>query len=202
MPKKSAQIKGYVKTETMLLSISLALILGFIGGVAFAVYRSGDTPQFSPARQHQAAKQIDKATESEIKALQEQVTNSPDDVEAWIRLAHLYFDTDQKEKAIKAYEKSVNLAPQKPDVWVDLGVMYRRVGKPDKAIACFDKALGIDPRHKIALFNKGVVLMHDFNNLEGAIKAWKALVAIDPEAVTPSGMQVKTLLHELEKRRP
>ncbi len=194
------QIKGYVKTETLLLSVSLALVLGFIAGVAFTVYRSAHNPMLPPAGR-EPAEQIEPAKISEIKKLQDRVARSPEDVRAWTELAHLYFDTGQREKAIKAYEKSLSLEPARPDIWVDLGVMYRRQGKIDKAVECFDKALEIDPGHKIALYNKGVVLMHDRNDARGAIEAWSTLVRIDPEAETPGGMKIKTLLKELEKRR-
>ncbi len=194
------QIKGYVKTETLLLSVGLALIAGFIAGVAFTVYRSANTQAMPHASENQAG-QIDPDKMSEIKDMQAQVARTPNDVQAWTRLAHLYFDTDQKEKAIQAYEKSLSLDPGRPDVWVDLGVMYRRQGKTDKALECFDKALELDPGHKIALYNKGVVLMHDRNDPKGATQAWTQLVKIDPEAVTPGGMKIKALLKELEKRQ-
>ncbi len=194
------QIKGYVKTESLLLAVSLALVLGFVAGVAFTVYRSTNTAMPHQSNQDSAG-HIDPEKAAEIKNLQAQVDRFPADAQAWTRLAHLYFDTDQKQKAIKAYEKSLSLAPDRPDIWVDLGVMYRRQGKPDKAVECFDKALKIDPAHKIALYNKGVVLMHDLSDSRGAIRSWKKLVAIDPEAVTPSGMKIRAMLKELEKRQ-
>ena len=86
---------------------------------------------------------------------------------AWSQLGHLYFDTGQLAPAIEAYRSSLGLDSRQPDVWTDLGVMYRRNGEPQKAIECFDQALNINQHHEIALFNKGVVLMHDLERQQG-----------------------------------
>lgn len=82
---------------------------------------------------------------------------------------------DKFEKAISAYTKSLELHPENPDVWTDLGVMYRRSDQPVEAIKAFDKAIGIDPKHEASHLNKGIVLMHDLYDREGAIQVWEAL---------------------------
>ena len=70
-----------------------------------------------------------------------------------------------------------------------LGIMYRRSGQPQKAIEAFDRAIATDPKHENSRFNKGIVLMHDLNDREGAIAAWEELVEVNPNALTPNGSQ-------------
>jgi tetratricopeptide (TPR) repeat protein len=77
--------------------------------------------------------------------------------------------------------------------------MYRRTGQPQKAIEAFDKAAKIDPRQETALYDKGIVLMHDLNDIPGAIKAWEELIKRNPAATSPSGQPVKNLVKTLKR---
>jgi cytochrome c-type biogenesis protein CcmH/NrfG len=197
MPSEVKVLKGYVKTESMILLLIVALALGFVGGVVFSAYRlgSGTSAPGSP----EAKLPVTPQQKEMIASLIRQTETNPKDVNAWTQLGHLYFDTDQPAKAIDAYEKSLALEPDRPDVWTDLGVMYRRNGDPQKAIQIFDHALSIKPDHQIALFNKGVVLMHDLNDPKGALDAWEKLLAINPDARTPGGQSLKTMVEQLKK---
>ena len=136
-----------------------------------------------------------------LAALLQVTKTTPDNVNAWTQLGHLYFDSGQHQKAIEAYEKSLELDAKRPDVWTDLGVMYRRAGDPKKAIEKFDRALSINPQHEIARFNTGVVLMHDLNDVDGALRAWEELLQINPLAQTPGGQPVQTMVDQLKKNR-
>ncbi len=125
---------------------------------------------------------IEQGDANQIKTLESRVEENPANVEAWTSLGNLYFDTDQYEKAIAAYLQSLQLDPRDADVWTDIGIMYRRNGEPDKAIEAFERAIKEDPKHENARLNKGVVLMHDLNDREGAIQAWEALLEVNPLA--------------------
>jgi len=203
--KNNAALKGYIKTENVILLIAIALAIGFVGGVTFSVYRStrsamlsGDaqSPQMTPQQKEQIANLVARAEKN------------PKDVDAWTHLGHLYFDTGQPDLAIETYEKSLSLDGNRPDVWTDLGVMYRRAGNPKKAVESFDRALISNPNHEIAMYNKGVVLMHDMQDPAGALSAWENLVAINPNAKTPTGEPLDQIIQQLkqtlstEQKRP
>ncbi len=134
-----------------------------------------------------------------IANLEAEVSANPKNGEAWTRLGHLYFDTDQPKKAIKAYTQSLQLQPDNPDVWTDLGVMFRRNKQPDKAIESFEKAYAIQPDHAPSRLNKGIVLLYDFNKPMEAVGAWEELLAINPEAKLNDNMDLKKAIEELKK---
>lgn len=202
MKKKDNENVKYVKKETLVIVASVAFVVGFLGGVVFGVYKSskGDPVQKSvmpqPAEKDQEVS-VERA--AQIFELEKRTSETPDDVAAWIDLGNLYFDSGSHEKAIAAYTKALELNPDNADVMNDLGVMYRRAGQPKKAIEAFDRAIKIDPGHETVRFNKGIVLMHDLNDLEGTVQAWEELVKINPNAISPTGQPVKKLVENLKK---
>ena len=124
----------------------------------------------------------------------------PTPPEVWVRLGNHYFDSAQYDKAIEAYQKVLSLAPDNADVWTDMGIMHRRKGQPQKAIDAFDRANAADPRHEPSLFNKGIVLMHDLNDMPRAIKVWEDLLAINPKATVPGSTQsIRELVEKLRQ---
>ncbi len=193
------ELKGYIKTENLILLVLLAVAVGFIGGVAFSVYRSsGRLP--ATADSQNAAMPLPAEKRETLQALLNQTRMDPNNTVAWIELGHIYFDSGQYQLAIEAYEKSLELDPDRPDVWTDLGVMYRRNGNPQKAVEMFDRALSLNPSHEIAMFNKGVVLMHDLQDSKRALESWQKLVTINPEAKTPGGQPIKEILEQMKKK--
>jgi cytochrome c-type biogenesis protein CcmH/NrfG len=197
MASDNPKRKGYIKTENVILLFFVALAVGFVGGVAFSAYRSvGTMPmgETGTGVNPMAAQQ-----RAMIDALVQQTETDPADVSAWTQLGHLYFDSGEPDKAIAAYERSLALDPDRPDVWTDLGVMYRRGGDARKAVATFDQVLTMDGTHEIALYNKGVVLMHDLNDMNGALAAWEQLLTINPEARTPSGEPLRDIIAQMRQ---
>lgn len=195
-------VKGYVKTVNTIWLGCIALAVGFTGGIVFSAYRNSEKGPMVAQQQQQergGMPSLSAEQQAALRSLLQRTKSTPKDVEAWNQLANLYFDSGQFEMAISAYEQSLALDDSRPDIWTDLGVMYRRAGDSKKAIASFDRAISINPRHPIALFNKGVVLMHDLQDPKGALAAWEALISVDPQAKTPSGQLVKDLVEELKK---
>jgi cytochrome c-type biogenesis protein CcmH/NrfG len=179
-----------------------ALVVGFFGGAVFGVYKSTPTtPRGHGGGMAPAAPQQPDAADKKnrIPELEKRTADHPEDVEAWVQLGHLYFDTQQTKKAIGAYEKALALNPKDANVWTDLGVMYRRDGRTEKALEAFDTAIKIDPKHEIAWFNRGVVLLHDMNDRQGALKAWESLVKVNPFAMAPNGQSIDQMVQALKQ---
>ena len=208
MAKEEKDGIGSVKKETLIIVALICLGIGFLGGIAFSIYKTGPTMPALPAGPAGTPQQMPPAPQPQgptpeqsgiIQDLELKTSMNPEDVSSWTQLAHTYFDSNQYGKAINAYNKSLALAPDDPNVWTDLGVMYRRNKQPEKAIESFDKAISADPRHETSRFNKGIVLMHDLNDLDGAIEAWEGLVEINPAAMAPGGRQsIKEMLDRFQ----
>jgi len=203
MGKQKETDGQYVKKETMLVVALVAIIVGFLGGVVFSAYNSSpglNVPASGLSDQASQKQNISNKLAQEINDLEKELSLHPENIEASIRLGNLYFDTDQPGKAIIAYSKALELDPGNPDVLTDLGVMYRRKDQPLEAIKAFDKAIKIDPRHEASRFNKGVVLLHDLNDSEGAIRAWEELVEVNPFAKAQGNKLVLELIEKIRGR--
>ncbi|MGA8179107.1 MAG: tetratricopeptide repeat protein [Desulfobacterales bacterium] len=202
MGKKEKETGSTVKKETMWMVASLALVVGFLGGIVFGVYKSETLKPFQNAPVSQPDEKgqgVSAEKAAQIFELEKRTKEDPSDVAAWTNLGNLYFDTGSYKKAITAYTQSLALNPNNADVMTDLGIMYRRTGQPQKAIEAFDKAAKIDPRQETALYDKGIVLMHDLNDIPGAIKAWEELLKRNPAATAPSGQPVQNLVKTLKR---
>jgi len=200
MAKQSKKADGqYVRKETFWLVTLLALAVGFFGGVMFGVFKTDTaTMPGRPAPAPTQAADPDKA--GMIAALEKETRSNPGNLEAWVELGNSYFDSNQYEKAIGAYRKALEINPANANVWTDMGVMYRRNGNPQEAINAFDKAIEADPKHEVSRMNKGIVLLHDLKDTDGAIKAWEGLLEVNPVAMAPTGRSVDEMVQQIKKQ--
>jgi tetratricopeptide (TPR) repeat protein len=76
--------------------------------------------------------------------------------------------------------------------------MYRRSGQPKEAIEAFDKAIEVDPKHEPSRLKKGIVLLHDMHDFEGAIAAWEELLAVNSIAMGPTGRSVGEMVQSMK----
>lgn len=196
-----------VRKDTLYLTAVIALLVGFLAGaLAATIYVTGPRTQGvasapAPAPQQNApAGGPSRAQRQRMLDLEMATAKNPDDLAAWVELGHLYFDTNQPADAVRAYEKALALNPDDPDVWTDLGVMYRRTGRPEKAVEAFDRAIALDPDHRIAHFNKGIVLIHDLARRDEGIASWRRVLDIDPDATAPNGTPLPELIERYENQ--
>jgi cytochrome c-type biogenesis protein CcmH/NrfG len=182
-----------------LLIYSVIFIAGFLAGVAFTVFK-GTTivpEQMAAAPAGQKTTQTAE-TRQALLNLEAEVTANPANFEAWTRLGHLYYDTDQPTKAIAAYGKSLELHKGDANLLTDLGVMYRKTNQFEKAIESFDRAIKEDPSHIPSRYNKGIVMMYDLSNVNGAVASWEGLLKIDPQAKTANGESIRDLVNKMK----
>lgn len=189
----------YIRKETFLMVTLLALAVGFFGGVVFAVFKS-DSKAPAQTASVQGVAPAPSQTDR-LAALERETQANPTNADAWTELGNAYFDSNQFEKSISAYKKSLELNPNNANVLTDMGVMYRRSGKPDEAIKAFDQAIAVDPRHEISRLNKGIVLLHDLKDINGAIAAWEGLLEVNPIAMAPSGISIDQMVVQLKKQQ-
>jgi len=182
-----------MKKETVILYVVVAFIVGFISGATVAILKGSReaqrsaaiqkppmAPQGVPAPAPQGPPPMEVA--SKIEALKDLVKKDPKNLSAWVELGNLYFDADQPREAIDAYNRYLAVKPDNADVRTDLGIMYRKAGELDRAISEFKKAAEIDPKHVNSRYNMGIVLLHDKQDIKGAIKAWEDYLKVDPKS--------------------
>jgi cytochrome c-type biogenesis protein CcmH/NrfG len=205
MAAKSEQVTtDSFKKETVLLIGFCCLVLGFLAGIIFSIYKTPATGGTGKAATEQGGDQAGKLTAEQTQhllQLEREVQNNPKNTEAWTSLGHLYFDSHQADKAINAYNKSLALAPNNADVLTDLGVMYRQAGNPQQAIASFDRAMQANDKHETARFNKGIVLLYDLKDQPGALAAWQGLVNLNPMATAPNGQLISEIIKEIQDKK-
>lgn len=188
--KQSAPTSPQVSRQTLITSVVIALMIGFFGGLVFGIYKT--TPDLSVPASSDAAR--DQQLTMMLAALEEKVRANPQDVAAWVQIGNIHFDGERFRDAITAYEKALALEPRNAEVLTDLGIMYRRAGDPQEAVRRFDQAIAVDPKLENPRFNKGIVLLNDLKDREGAIQAWEALLALNPLAMAPNGQSLDELI--------
>ena len=188
------------KKHLSILTCCIIFVAGFLSGVAFTVYKNTPAPAGSQVSTSQPSGKPHKDFKEAIDRLEAEVTASPEKFASWVQLGNLYYDAEQPQKAIAAYTKSLEHHSGSADLFTDLGNMYRAVKDFDKAVASFDKAREMDARHQQSRFNKGIVLLYDKGDVNGAIASWQELLVINPEAQTADGHTVKEMIAELQSQ--
>lgn len=179
-----------MKKETVLLAV-VVVAVGFLAGVIYSNSQKSSNNSSSQATSSAPIKNY----QQEIQMLTKLVKQEPENRNAWVRLGHNYFDSDQMMKAIEAYDQALNLDGNDANVLTDQGVMYRRVGWYDKAIDNFKKASQLNPSHLQSLFNLGIVYRYDTNELAKARDVWTKYLEIAPEGQQKT--QVRAQLEQL-----
>jgi cytochrome c-type biogenesis protein CcmH/NrfG len=182
-----------MKKETVILLVVIAFLVGFISGATVAILRGTKdaekpamvqkpqtVPPGAPAPAPKGPDPMEAA--SKINTLKEIVKKDPKNLPAWVELGNIYFDTDQPKEAIEAYSQYLAIKPDNPDVRTDMGIMYRKLGQFDKAIEEFRKAAQADPKHVNSRYNIGLVLLHDKQDIKGAVTAWEDYLKVDPNS--------------------
>ena len=195
-----------MKKETAILAIVIAFIVGFITGAVVAILKGrgpmerpvvaqkAPVSQAAPVPAEPAPSPVEAA--AKIQTLKDILQKDPKNLSAWVELGNIYFDTNQPQESIEAYSKYLAIKPDNPDVRTDMGIMYRKLGDYDRAIKEFRTAAQNDPKHVNSRYNIGLVLLHDKQDIKGAIKAWEEYLKVDPNSDRAN--RVKTQMEKLK----
>ena len=182
-----------MKKQTVILAVVVAFLLGFITGATVAILKgkkdvgvtsAARKPQMPPQGAPVPAPEVPSPAEvtAKIQALKDIVKKDPKNLSAWVELGNLYFDSNQPKEAIEAYNQYLAAKPDNADVRTDLGIMYRKVGELDKSLEELRKAAKIDPKHVNSRYNIGLILLHDKQDMKGAINAFEEYLKVDPNS--------------------
>jgi len=189
-----------VKKEYAYLSIAIAFIAGIVVGVIAAVYYEDKTPIIPPPVKQSTSSPAPAAPpadlQKQIDTLRSMLKDDPKNLNVLIQLGNLYFDAEQFNEAIEAYSRVLEIDPKNADVRTDMGIMYRKKRDYDRAIAEFKKAAEVDPRHVNSRYNLGIVLLHDKQDIKGAIKAWEDYLRVEP-----TGPRAENIRNQMDKMK-
>jgi len=116
---------------------------------------------------------------AQIKALETQLKENPNDVQTLNELTQLYLSAGVPEQAFQYNNQVRELAPDDRDARAYLGVLRMMMGMGDRAIEAFDGVLAEDPDHLLATFYKGLVLL-ELRRFDEAVAAFERAMELDP----------------------
>ncbi len=124
-----------------------------------------------------------------IKSLEDQLAQNPKDSEATLKLANLYYDQRQFDRAAQWYEKELEFDPKNVSVRTDLGTSYFNLGRAKDALREYQESLKIDPTHEPTMFNIIVVNLQGTHDLAAAQAAWDRLHDRNPNYQGLAGLK-------------
>ena len=134
----------------IILWVSLAFVIGFVGGSAVAILkekRNLDQPSvllITPSPMATAPPSIEDT--EKIEELKEELRQDPDNPKSWLRLGNLYANNGQIPLAVDAFRHYLTLKPSDVKVWRRLGNFLERSGDVEGAAKAFKKAAENDPK--------------------------------------------------------
>ena len=99
------------------------------------------------------------------------------------QIGNIYYDMGKYDQAVISYTRSLDIRPEQPNVETDLATCFHYLGQEDEALKRFDHVLAYSPGFVQAMYNKGVVLIHGKNDIEGGLRTWEELLQmnLDPD---------------------
>lgn len=113
-----------------------------------------------------------------VTELEGYLSSHPTDTTHVLRLARLYHEGHQPEKASEWYEKYLELKPHDIQTHLDLANTYGESGLWDQALSVTEKLLVLEPENGEGLYNKAAILANQ-GNFEQAKIIWEQIVSLD-----------------------
>jgi tetratricopeptide (TPR) repeat protein len=168
------------------INLIFALIVIGLGFTAvFSVYKSSGNPVRRTAAPNESSTEPlpenhpPVETDQQLAALVQMSMKDPQNAEIQAAIGNIYFDRKEYDKAIVYYQKSLDLRPGNPNVETDLATCFHDTGRNDEALKLLDNVIKNRPDFLQALYNKGIVLIHGKNDIEGGIAVWEKLLKSD-----------------------
>ena len=157
-------------------SYSLVLSIAAVG-LASAIAALFGWGAFAP-KQSQASNR-------QIQEYEQILSSQPDNFDALLKLANLWIEKGQPDRAIPLMEKLVQQEPNRLDLQLNLAQLYKLIGQKQKAETAYDQILSKEKDNLAALVNKAVI-----RSEQGDDKTAKVLF-VRAEQAAPSSLKTK-----------
>jgi len=191
-----------------ILAVALAV---FMGVLAIALYsQQGRVSQAMPAEFKGLLSADQLAALDAIGALQ----NNPNDSEALLKMANIYFDANANaaqtdagaaigygQQGIRYYERYLIVSPQDTDARADLATLYFATGQTDRAIQEVGIVLQRDKNHIKANFNLGLFYGQGRSDYPAAEAQFRKVIALTQNDPNQHAVyqQATALLEQIKK---
>ncbi len=132
----------------------------------------GPTPSLADLKQ---------AADRQAQPLLEKLKSDPNNTALLDQIGSVYHYLHQFTEAAAYYNRALQVDPRNVAIRNKLALSFYRNGDVDGAIAQLNQALTYDPGDANALFNLGMIKLHDKQDGRGALAAWQQLLKSNPQ---------------------
>ncbi len=129
-----------------------------------------------------------------LASLKDRLAQDPNDLQALVGLATLYFDSGKFEQAVPYYRRALAIDPDNQDTRTDYATALHATGHDLESLAELQRVLAKKPNFPPALFNEGVVAS-TIGRRSQAIDAFRRFIAVSPK--DPKAEEARTALKNL-----
>lgn len=133
------------------------------------------TPEASVLYQEACSAEHNQDLKGAIKKLEQAIAVSGGDSMLYTKLAGIYSEIDEFDKALENYNKVIKINPDDAFIYISIGSIYENQGKYNEALEAYKKALDIFPEYKYNYFNLGNV-NYQLRNYKEAIKDYNSFL--------------------------
>ena len=158
-----------MKIKNKLLTTILVLSLGTISANAVM------TPEARMLYQEACSAEHQQDLKEAISKLERAITISNQEPMLYRKLAGIYSEIDEFDKALETYKKVISIVPDDAFVYISIGSIYENQGKYKEALEAYSKALDIFPEYKYNYYNIGNV-QYQLKNYKEAIENYNSFL--------------------------
>ena len=111
------------------------------------------TPEVNALYQQACSAEYQNNLPDAIEKLKQAIALSGKDSLLYTKLAGIYSEIGEYDKALATYSKAIQLKPDDAFVYISVGSIYETQGKYDDAYAAYHKALQLFPEYKYNYLN-------------------------------------------------
>ena len=137
-----------------------------IAGIPAYSYMS---PEASTLYQEACSAEHQQDLKGAISKLEQAIAVSGGDAMLYTKLAGIYSEIDEFDKALENYNKVIKINPDDAFIYISIGSIYESQAKYKEALEAYNKALDLFPEYKYNYFNLGNV-NYQLKNYKEAIK--------------------------------
>lgn len=169
-----------LKSRSYSLILSIAVV-GLVGAIAIPLTLF----PLVGGKQGGAEPKQSQTADPQIQQYEQILSSQPDNFDAQIKLANLWIEKEQPDRAIPLMEKLVQQQPNRLDLQLNLAQLYKLVGQKQKAETAYDQILSKEKDNLAALVSKAVI-----RSEQGDDKTAKVLF-VQAEQAAPGSLKTK-----------